>query len=127
MPAVLVAIWLRTLTRLSEPPCYRTRDIQKFQYIELLEMNAVSDPSVKRHGGMTATLGLLTIAVCCGAPALLAAIATTGIGTALAASGWSAIGLAIAVVGPAGGGWWWLRRRSVKDCATTSQGVTHDG
>jgi len=55
--------------------------------------------------------GALAVAVCCGGPLLIAAVATTSAGTALAAFGWPPLGITVVLVGVVAGGWLWLRRR----------------
>ena len=50
-------------------------------------------------------VGALAIVVCCAGPLLLVAIATTGVGAALAAVGWSSVGIVVVLVGLVAGGW----------------------
>jgi hypothetical protein len=78
-------------------------------------------------GGVgAAVFGAIAIVICCGGPLLLVAIATTGVGTALAALGWGALGLAVALAGVLAAPWWWLRRRSARERASRIAGeVTH--
>ena len=74
-------------------------------------------------GGVgAAVVGAIAIAICCGGPLLFLAIATTGVGTALAALGWGALGLAVVLAGLGAGAWWWLRRRSARERATRVAG-----
>jgi len=74
-------------------------------------------------GGVgAAVVGAIAIVICCGGPLLFVAIATTGLGTALAALGWGALGLA----GLAAAAWWWLGRRSARERATRVAVGDHD-
>jgi hypothetical protein len=67
-------------------------------------------------GGLgAAVIGAIAIVICCGGPLLFVAIATTGLGTALAALGRGALGLAVALAGLGAGTWWWLRRRWARE------------
>ncbi len=78
-------------------------------------------------GGVGAAgVGAIAIVICCGGPLLFVAIATTGLGTALAALGWGALGLAVALAGFAAAAWWWLRRRSARERATRVAVGDHD-
>ncbi len=62
-------------------------------------------------------VGVLAIVVCCAGPLLVVAIATTGVGAALAAVGWSSVGIVVVLVGLVAGGCQWLRRRSANECS----------
>ena len=64
-----------------------------------------------RGGGLTVVIGAVAFALCRGAPLLIAAVATTGLGATLAAFGWPALGAAVAVAGIVGGVWWSVRGR----------------
>lgn len=88
----------------------------------------MSNSAEGSRGVRAAVFGALAIAICCGGPLLLLAVATTGVGTALAALGWSSLGVAVVIVGLASAGWWWLRRRSVNECGSTApKEVTQHG
>ena len=78
------------------------------------------------RGVGAAVVGAIAIVVCCGGPLLFVAIATTGVGTALAALGWGTLGLAVVLAGVVAAAWWWLRRRSARARATRIAGGAHD-
>jgi len=56
-------------------------------------------------------IGGAATALCCGGPILIAALATTGAGAALAAFGWGIVGAAVVLVGVIAGTWWLVRGR----------------
>ena len=79
--------------------------------------------SREEFGGVgAAVVGAIAVMICCGGPLLFVAIATTGVGTALAALGWGALGLAVALAGLVAGTWWWLRRRWARERVIASRG-----
>ena len=78
--------------------------------------------------GMAAVIGAAALALCCGGPLVIVALATTGLGATLAAFGWLALGAAVAVAGIVAGAWWLVRGRGrmFRDLGR-SQEVTRDG
>ncbi len=72
-----------------------------------------------RRGGSVPLIGALFVIVCCGAPLLLAAIAATGTGAALAALGWPALGTVLVLAGVLIAALL-LRRSTARDCATSA-------
>ena len=78
--------------------------------------------------GMAAVIGAVAVALCCGGPLVIVALATTGLGATLAAFGWPALGAAVAVAGIVAGAWRLVRGRSrmFRDLGR-SQEVTRDG
>ncbi len=81
--------------------------------------------SNSRSAGGAPLIGALVLAVCCGAPLILAAIATTGIGAALAALGWPLLGIVIMLAGVSGTAWRWRRRSDAARNISTEE--THRG
>jgi len=63
----------------------------------------------KRQSPPVLALGPLVLAICCGGPLLVAALAAAGLGTGLLATGWPVAGAALIAVGLLGFAFW--RRR----------------
>ena len=61
--------------------------------------------------GMAAVIGAAALALCCGGPLVIVALATTGLGATLAAFGWPALGAAAAVAVIVAGAWRLVRGR----------------
>lgn len=79
-------------------------------------------------GARTVMLGALAVALCCGGPLLIVALATTGLGAALAAFGLPTLGAAVAVAGIVAGAWWLVRGRGrIVQNSGRSQEVMRDG
>lgn len=70
-----------------------------------------------RLAGSVPVIGVLALAVCCGAPLLVAAIAATGVGAALAALGWPSLGMVLVLAGVLIAALR-LRHSTARDCAT---------
>jgi hypothetical protein len=74
-------------------------------------------------------IGGAVTALCCGGPILIAALATTGAGAALAAVGWPAVGATVALVGIVASAWWLVRGRGrtlLRDSSSAKEVTRHD-
>lgn len=88
----------------------------------------MSTHNPERPGTTGVALGAVVVAICCGGPLLIAALATTGVGAAVAAVGWSAAGLVLIGAGLVIADWWWLRHRvSAAHVADHDRDVTTHG
>ena len=63
-------------------------------------------------------IGAVLAVTCCGAPILIASLATAGISASLAATGY--VGIAIVLTGLAVAAFWLVRRRSSADCCAST-------